>query len=875
MKNKLLSVFLPTIISVAIIITLCCFLGFKSFLQLLLFWFYLSNIHYLSGKFFKCPDYLLPLFSISLLIITLYLSGIFGFLLYGFYFALLFGVIAFIILILNEKLSFWKKFICQPKIIWCYYFLAVLAYVQCLKLGYDVWHVDDIHHWALIIKGMVHYNSINGFYSMSRFYNYTVGSAIWAYFINKLSGQTFSFVITNWSNTLLLSACFIVGLGIFKDNKNAPSLYSIGLLLISFVCFQYSSVLFIIIGTISLILAFVILPFRFRAYNSLVLFILYTLTYVFLLITPNAQGSNYRNLPPDILIFAIPAAALCAYFIRQDISTLIFISPILALTYLMKRPGVYFSVVVGVTVLIHFTIFRYKCLVHFCKTKNIKSISVCVIAFALIVSSLYLPPKIWLLYCQKNKIDNVGFKMERKDITSQIKACFLDNETPKYALTRKNFLNKLKNDNVFEFNFKENGILAFAYKNKTAFNTWLASKVKTIVISYYQVFLTLIILQVFSCILLCIYRRQKMFWILSLFIVLFTFLHACGLLVNYCLMFGDDSEKFVIPAFQRYSAPMLKIFIIEVIFCFIIFFINIRQKFSVLLSTSLIVLLVFVNLLINTPKNVHLNVQKWYDNFNRQRLETHSELFPKDIDLKNKNMVIVGDKSISTSPDYDIVGYLLLHLNNSNSYPFKCSYITYKNKKLINKYDYIWWMGLDSIYFPQDLTNSFLANITHNTNDISNLKYACLFEWNDVSKNYMLKYVWRKHTNLLKNFDFKNQFEFWSHDSKSSIKSNVFNNFVYLPKGKSIISQNIIVRTNHYYKIQANIKGNFGYKPCGSIGNSLYFSNNILPNYIDFYFNSYSNSYDKISIYSRDTTDCTVGPIQFLEIENESYKYYE
>ena len=258
---------------------------------------FFSGLHYLLYHEAKCPETLAPPVALSSIIIVLNISGLFGSLHYGFYLLLILGILGLISMIIRERTKFISALIYQPNAILIYYLLALVLLIQAVKVGDCVRHVDDVHHWMLIIKGMGYYHEISNFPRLDCFDHYTIGSALWGYFINRLSGHPFSFSITNWSNTLISAACFIPGLSIVKiDKKNIP-LISVFSLLVAYILILFPSTLFKSLGAALIILALVLIPKNGKAYVQVAVLISYFLIYSFKIITQGERCVDEKLFP--------------------------------------------------------------------------------------------------------------------------------------------------------------------------------------------------------------------------------------------------------------------------------------------------------------------------------------------------------------------------------------------------------------------------------------------------------------------------------------------------------------------------------------------------------------------------------------------------
>ena len=190
----------------------------------IIWWMFFSCFHYFISKISGNDESLSPPLGLATIVIVLYLSGMYlNTLIPGFWFIFSLGIFGLFWLIYEKKLLFWKEFVFPPYSLLLFNFLALLFFLQSIYLSNGFSSIDDKQHWAIIMNGMCHSQKLNGFPRLYGFDNYTLGTAIWGYFINKLSFSKFRLDIANWSYVLISLACFIPSLNFFKFGRgNVP-----------------------------------------------------------------------------------------------------------------------------------------------------------------------------------------------------------------------------------------------------------------------------------------------------------------------------------------------------------------------------------------------------------------------------------------------------------------------------------------------------------------------------------------------------------------------------------------------------------------------------------------------------------------------------
>lgn len=825
-----------------------------------LVWFlFFSSIHYLLIKF-KCPITLIPAISFSGIVILLYISGLLGSLHYGYFLFIALSVFGFALAVFDKKKEFWKAYILQPKELWIFNFISLIFLVQSVFLSDGVTLNDDMHHWLFVMKGMGFYHSFKNFHIIHIFKNYTLGQAVWGYFINRLCGYSFSIVLGHWSNTLVYAICFIPGLAFFQFEKNKISLLSLFLFISSFVGFCFSGVIYLSLGFLAIAIGLLLIPRKTESYIAVIGFFAYLFLYSFIIIIPNYDWSNYRNLAPDVLIFIIPASCLLAYLSNCSLKTLIFISPLLAIGYLFKVPGLYLSVTAGLSIIIHFIIARRSLLIKSFKKKRNICILLILALFSIFVS-LLLPPKIWNLYCSVNEYNKKAvFKFSKFDQIDNIKKCFFDKNDPTFYRTRTAFWKKFYNNKIFNINLDKNGPLGFAVYVDEFLSGIFKSKIKPG--TYPKALIATFLLGIFSLFLIK-KNRFKCFYIIFFSVLIFTLLHVFGLVVNYCLMFDSGGEKYTIPAYQRYSATMLKLFIVTVAGGFLI---CLYQKDTAWKKFILSVLLLIFSFSLCKSANFKMHTYKHEQN---QRELFEVSLFPRKFDFSGKKLLVIGSHVVPRQGDK--MG--LLYLDYNYSCPKFINYMDIfdsRGEKYISNYDYILYLEEDIFDKNKLKDNTVQRVIADIVKDDDFLNRPALFEIAKSNDFTNLKMIYQSPifpSNVLFNSDFELGFDGWEL-SHSHIKLNNTNGFtsVILPR-KCTITQMVNVKKDRNYIIKFNVNSKTGLDVVGYFGaNPLYVFERGSIKLSDLYFHSSKDGRIKLKISNPTSLPIEISDILVLDM---------
>ena len=440
------------------IIIIFCFNHIYTYNFIIIFvvWFILfSSIHNCVLSFLKCPSTLVPVFSLAIIIIVLYLSGIFlGSLNQGFYLIILIGAYSFSNILISKKTHFIDSYLNQPICFWYYYFFAFVLLLQSVYFGNGSEN-DSLHHWSLVVNGMGTYHRLIDFPIRAQFKNYTVGLALWGYFINRIGFTNFNFALTNWSNVLLSAVCFIPSLSLFKFGDDNIPYYILPAFLFAYILSIFG---FTFCFICLLFLLIIIIPKKSNILFSTMVLSIWFLFYIFMLLLPQTPTA-YRDMSPDHILFTLSLLIFIAYLSRPKLSTFLFLSPVLTLGYLFKRPGLFFVAISFLCVFFHFILFKWSAIFYFYKSTRWIIIRKIIITIFIIIVSLIVPPIVWNAFCHSHGLKG-QFEINPipKDI-SLISKCFFDKYTPQFALTRNNFLAKIKKESIININLKNNGPL--------------------------------------------------------------------------------------------------------------------------------------------------------------------------------------------------------------------------------------------------------------------------------------------------------------------------------------------------------------------------------------------------------------------------------
>ena len=793
------------------------YLGFNNSSVFLVWLLFFSCFHYFIYKVIKCPISLVPVFSISLIVIVLYISGIIGSLHYGYYFLIILGIAGLITMMINTKKRFLRELLDQHDYLLLYYFMAFICFIQSVLINKG-FRGDDIHHWGIIMNGMCHYHTLSGFPRLNTFDGYTLGSTIWGYFINRLSGSTFKIPFAHWSTTICLMSCFIPCIDLFKKDKRI-SLVPVIFLLFSFIfmtlCvndknFLYTCSLFLILAILSVIIIgyikdYVILDELLFLQSFGIFFLIYSS----LLIAPNLVGSHYRSIKPEIALFSIPAACLMAYLAKPSLKTFFWILPILSIAYLYKRPGVYFSLAISVAILLHILII--KCIETrrlLSKGKYINKFIL--LLFTLIVAviiSVMLPSFIWGKYCQYKKIK---LNTEKGITIEFIKNCFTNTTDKLFTVTRNKFKQRVFQENIFKIDIKKNGIFSSLYYIQKFQDNLLGTKLtdkSTARLNYIQVMVYLLIYQTFLFLLLR-KTKYKFFIIISVTIILFSIIHLFGLLITYCYWFAGTHEQGVVPSYQRYASPMVKLFVVFTLSLHCIYISTTKSKFKYFLNSVVFIFSVFWA--VSSDLNNHL-----YELKEHLRELSAISSFPSNLNFKNKKMLISG---MSPYVGLKFAGPLFMNYSSCPLSP--SSYVPFSRgaRRLydVKKFDYLLWIPEGETVSSNRISSDLLPLIP----DISKLEKTCLFK---VDKPQFKLLFCDDHTstNILcpNNILDLNKWELLDL-SENELRTNSTNISIDTENGK--IRKLVFLKSNNYYRITFSVKGKFFRNVCGGIGDIIF-----------------------------------------------------
>ena len=260
----------------------------------------------------------LPIMSVSLITLTVYLGGLAGFLLPTTVLVYAAGLVAAVyelIRILRRKYSPQECF--SSTGIWM--FAAFCIFFILRTKGMQVLHVDNFSHWATIIKEMCLTDGFPTEKTAVIFRNYPPGSACFMYFVCKAA--TFTEGHALMAQGLITSSAFATLFCRVKFRNTAAFLSLIGASALAVSCLELSS----------------------------------------------ASLSIYNFLVDDLLAFVAVACGVIVYAYRRDIQKcIVTLLPVLSMLVIIKSSARIFAALITVMVLLVFrkVIFRRKNLIY-------------------------------------------------------------------------------------------------------------------------------------------------------------------------------------------------------------------------------------------------------------------------------------------------------------------------------------------------------------------------------------------------------------------------------------------------------------------------------------------------------------------------------
>ena len=749
----------------------------------IIWWMFFSCFHYFISKISGNDESLSPPLGLATIVIVLYLSGMYlNTLIPGFWFIFSLGIFGLFWLIYEKKLLFWKEFVFPPYSLLLFNFLALLFFLQSIYLSNGFSSIDDKQHWAIIMNGMCHSQKLNGFPRLYGFDNYTLGTAIWGYFINKLSFSKFRLDIANWSYVLISLACFIPSLNFFKFGRgNVPKYIPFLLALFIYLYSFFNDYYLIISLTICLFICFYTVLKKANVIAQTSLFASWFLLFSFLLISPSGGGTgfksiygDFRAMPPEHVIFVTSISAFFVYLLhfvnrsKRKFSNLFLavnVSLILSLSYIFKKPGLFFAIAIGTIIIIHFSALRFNLIISLLKRAKFLKIGYLLLLLVCIVFSLILPPLLWNSYCVSHKRINSHPANYIPINYSSIKKCFFEKEDPIFAKTRDKFLDKFINLEIFRFSHTKNSSSSSSSNNGILRFFKINQIVKA---TYPNIIIFIVFLSITLTIILWHNTKIRKSYLIFLTIIFFLFLHIAGLLVTYCIHFGITSEKYLIPSYARYASPMIKLTLAIVFVLGIIAVSNIKAKY---LKLVLSLLCLFSAILFNYMIGLKLYSKSFPKPFVKSLYRT--SCFPNNFDFNNNKLLVLGYWNEAFE---ELGSILMLYPYSSPSFVKMLEYNNYKkylNYELTEyNYDYLWWQQEDYFYNVDSLTNNIPKALTALVDDVSCLNNSCLFRIEKNKKSVKLKLVYMdcSHTNIFNKNEFQNNLKDWECSNANFLK---------------------------------------------------------------------------------------------------------
>lgn len=794
------------------------FLGFENIVSLIIWFLCFSSLHYVLNRLLKCPETLTPLVCLASIVSILYLSGVLGSLHYGFFF-----IIA--VVLSGFAVAFWKKesrfVFSQPSAFTVYYLLSLTFFVQNSLLCKGFTFTDDMHHWGVVINGMCHYHRLTGFPRLEFFDHYTLGPAVWAYFINRLSLQTFRFHLASWANALILTACFIPTLGFFKDKIDKNTIRILVWLLLSFILFCFDDLTVTFFGVACVLQAFFSLKDdwqassleseKIRRVKSTLIFASFFLLYSALMIAPNLVGSTYRSIKPEIALATISGAVLIAYLANPSVKTLLWVTPILPLGYLLKTPGIFFVIAVSVAIWTHHFVSYSGKYFLLLKKRRLKVVTGALLSILLLFVALALPPKIWNSYCNIRKVSNgIQTKLDAKFI----KNCFFNKSRPVFVLNREKFLDRFYNESLFKLDLKEQGYLApFVWLEKKIDETLATTLVngKEGLANYPVVMIAITLLYIPALLAFLKRRKTRYFCIIAVIMLIMALLHLLGVFVNYSYWFSGSNLVGVIPSYQRYITPITKVLILCALAFYAIILLRAKdEKRSLVLTFSLF----FVSLCLASALGLKTHVEYQPEHIAQIAM---MNAVPSKIDFKEKSLLVFG---IENHRGLNYLGPLLM--NYHYSCPKIARYFAAANKQtlgMFRRFDYIWWHQENIFDSPLDILKLLPEEFRDLLDDPAILRRNCIFKY---SGKKLVPIFCDDHelSCILSNGDFKNGLDGWEFDTPHEVKTEENLELLVISSGEnSSVKQKVALKGGNYYKISLMARGQFRNNICARLGN--------------------------------------------------------
>ena len=256
---------------------------------------------------FRIEAAFLPILSVSIVTLTVYLGGMLGFLWHTSMALYVIGILAAVtetVRILRKKLSVRPLLTSPGPVLFCLFCIYFIIRMR----GAVSLHVDNFSHWAVIIKEMCAINAFPVSGTAVTFRNYTPGSAVFLYYVCNAVGYSEGHALM--AQGILLSAALVT----------------------------------------------VFCRVRFRNVFSLIALFFVTVICVSIPELLAASLHIYNFLVDGLIAYLTVAAGIIAYAYRRDLRRcLIVLIPVTSLLSIIKSSARFFAALIVVMVVVLFT----------------------------------------------------------------------------------------------------------------------------------------------------------------------------------------------------------------------------------------------------------------------------------------------------------------------------------------------------------------------------------------------------------------------------------------------------------------------------------------------------------------------------------------
>lgn len=165
---------------------------------------------------FKINRFISPLFSLSIITLITYFSGLLKLLQYSSYIIFIIGLLLFIRRILGLR----REDFYNIEVINTLNFLLISCFIMlsCILLSSKLIHYDNFSHWAIVIKQMLIEDAFpNANSVLIDFKNYPLGTSSWIYYVCKIVGRSEGVMLA--AQGTMIYASIYAFFSIIKDRK--------------------------------------------------------------------------------------------------------------------------------------------------------------------------------------------------------------------------------------------------------------------------------------------------------------------------------------------------------------------------------------------------------------------------------------------------------------------------------------------------------------------------------------------------------------------------------------------------------------------------------------------------------------------------------